>query len=233
MWNRLWKNITRIGLGAGKTNKERKCSKGRKTAILVLGGLFLGSFMLGHEIRETQQLQKGIAKQVIRFHVLANSDDSKDQKLKEKVRDEVVIFLQKKLKNVKNKKEARKVIRRNLEEIKKISEKRLEQEGNYQPVTARITTCDFPVKSYGDTIFPSGIYETLQVEIGEANGHNWWCVMYPTLCMVDEGIAVVPEESKEKLRSTLNEAEYESIQLDHVTVKYKLKIVEFWEHLWD
>lgn len=206
----------------------------RKVFLWVLAGILIfGIVLMGTEIQRVQEAQKGIAGEVIRFHVLANSDQKNDQQLKEKVRDEVVALLQKELKAVKTKEEAREIIGKNLYRIREISKKCLEKEGVVQPVSARITTCDFPVKAYGDTIFPSGVYETLQVEIGQAKGHNWWCVMYPALCMVEEGIAVVPPESKEKLKQCLTEEEYEMIQFQHKRVQYKLKIVEFWEHLWD
>ncbi|MDE7051390.1 MAG: stage II sporulation protein R [Lachnospiraceae bacterium] len=70
----------------------------------------------------------------------------------------------------------------------------------------------FPVKSYGDLVFPAGNYKALCVEIGEAKGRNWWCVLFPSLCFVDETYAVVPDSSKEKLKETLSDEEYESLE---------------------
>ncbi len=84
---------------------------------------------------------------------------------------------------------------------------------NY-PVNVSLEERYFPVKSYGDLIFPAGNYKALCVEIGEAKGRNWWCVLFPSLCFVDETYAVVPDSSKEKLKETLSEEEYESLSQD-------------------
>ena len=67
-------------------------------------------------------------------------------------------------------------------------------------MSAAVTLCWFPEKSYGDVTFPEGNYEALRIEIGAAKGHNWWCVLYPSLCFMDTTNAVVPREGKEKLK---------------------------------
>lgn len=75
-------------------------------------------------------------------------------------------------------------------------------EENYDyPVTAAVTTCWFPDKTYGDVTFPAGNYEALRIEIGSAKGHNWWCVLYPSLCFRDAANAVVPNEGKRKIET--------------------------------
>lgn len=78
-------------------------------------------------------------------------------------------------------------------------------------ITAAVTTCWFPDKTYGDVTFPAGNYEALRIEIGSAKGHNWWCVLYPSLCFRDAANAVVPNEGKEKLKHVLTEEEYSEI----------------------
>ena len=204
-----------------------------KIRIVVIV-LFLGMICLlniGTEEKKVNALQEGISRQVIRFHVLANSDKAKDQKLKLSVRDAVVEEMQEKLKDIYTKSEAEKIIKANLGNITKVAERTLEKKGCKEKVVAYLTTNEFPVKKYGDTIFPAGKYETLQVEIGEAKGHNWWCVMYPSLCMVEEGMARVPDESKKKLKNTLSQEEYDCIDEQNVTVEYRLKIVELWKSM--
>lgn len=218
---------------------ERKLEmKEKNRRKIKLGILFLGVIavvMTGIHIegKKTHTLQQGIAAEIIRFHVLANSDSEKDQALKRKVKDEVVTFMQDKLKKVTKKEQAEQVIKANLEEIRKVAEQVTKKEGNGESVTTALTKKDFPVKVYGDTVFPAGNYETLQIEIGNAKGKNWWCVMFPSLCMVDESYTVVPKEAKEKLKDHLTEEEYESIQMEQNSVKYRLKIVEIWDELWD
>lgn len=185
------------------------------------------------EGNRTHTLQQGIATEIIRFHVLANSDSEEDQVLKRKVKDEVVAFMQDKLKNIERKDQAEQVIKKHMEEMKEIAEQVTKKEGKGEHVTTALTKKNFPVKVYGDTVFPAGDYETLQIEIGNAKGKNWWCVMFPSLCMVDESYTVVPKEAKEKLQEHLTEEEYESIQMEQNSVKYRLKIVEIWDELWD
>ena len=179
--------------------EKRKCL----VIILLIGVVFL--CLLNKDSQNVQALQKGIASQVIRFHVLANSDSTEDQEIKLKVRDGVVAFVQQKLKKAESKEEAERIIRKNLSKIKREANKILEEEQYESRAVAKLTKEEFPVKVYGDTVFPAGEYETLQVEIGKAKGHNGWCVMYPSLCLVDESVAVVPKESKEKLRDSLTE----------------------------
>lgn len=198
--------------------------------ILLLCGIFL--CLLNRESQNVQAIQKGIALQVIRFHVLANSDSKEDQEIKLKVRDGVVAFVQQKLKTAQSKEEAEEIIQKNLSKIKREANKILKEEQYESRAIAKLTKEEFPVKVYGDTIFPAGEYETLQVEIGKAKGHNWWCVMYPSLCLVDESVAVVPEESKEKLKDSLTKEEYETITQEKPAVKYRFKIVEIWNDLW-
>ncbi len=198
--------------------------------ILLLCGIFL--CLLNQESQNVQAIQKGIASQVIRFHVLANSDSKEDQEIKLKVRDGVVAFVQQKLKTAQSKEEAEEIIQKNLSKIKREANKILKEEQYESRAIAKLTKEEFPVKVYGDTIFPAGEYETLQVEIGKAKGHNWWCVMYPSLCLVDESVAVVPEESKEKLKDSLTKEEYETITQEKPAVKYRFKIVEIWNDLW-
>lgn len=195
--------------------------------VLFLGVIFV--LNVGKEEKKVEELQQGIAEQVIRFHVLANSDEAQDQQLKLKVRDAVVEEMQGALKDIYTKEEAEQVIKDNLQTITEIAKDTLQEQGCSEPVTAYLTVNDFPVKKYGDTVFPAGKYETLQIEIGEAKGHNWWCVMYPSLCMVEEGMAVVPKESKEKLKEQLSQDEYACIDDKNVTVEYRLKIVELWK----
>lgn len=207
--------------------EKRKCL----VIILLIGVVF--SCLLNKDSQNVQALQKGIASQVIRFHVLANSDSTEDQEIKLKVRDGVVAFVQQKLKKAESKEEAERIIRKNLSKIKREANKILEEEQYESRAVAKLTKEEFPVKVYGDTVFPAGEYETLQVEIGKAKGHNWWCVMYPSLCLVDESVAVVPKESKEKLRDSLTEEEYETITQEKPAVKYRFKIAELWSDLWE
>lgn len=159
----------------------------------------------------TDLLQQGIADEIIRFHVLANSDRPEDQALKLKVKQEVVEYLQSQLVDCTSRVEAEKVLASQFTQIKMIAKEVIAREGYTYEVEVELAPHYFPVKVYGDLVFPEGEYDALRVLIGEAEGKNWWCVMYPSLCMVNETYSVVPEESKETLKTILTEEEYEAI----------------------
>jgi stage II sporulation protein R len=86
--------------------------------------------------------------------------------------------------------------------------------------------CYFPLKIYGDYAFPPGNYEALRVKIGAAEGKNWWCVMFPPLCFVDETYSVVDEKSGKKLKKLLTDEEYQTLIKEKKPVKIKFKLWE-------
>ena len=131
-------------------------------------------------IRDGRNLEK-LRHSVLRLHILANSDSEYDQNLKLMVRDRLLdadIF-----ENAENLKEAENSAREKLPEIVEISEGVLRENGCYMPVSAEIEDIYFDERVYGDITMPAGNYRALRINIGRAEGHNWWCVMYPPLCI--------------------------------------------------
>lgn len=196
--------------------------------ICVIGLVYCGL----HRNDGGTSVQQGIAKEIIRFHVIANSDDEVDQQVKIKVKNQLVKYMQKELKGVKSKANAKKIMKEKMPQIKAIAKKTIKQEGYQYTCDVKYHKRTFPVKVYGDLTFPAGEYEALDVVLGNAEGKNWWCVMFPTLCFVDGTYSVVPDESKELLKNVLTEQEYKTISEDEgITVEYALKIVEWWKQL--
>lgn len=163
------------------------------------------------EASAQKEMQRHISEEVLRFHVLANSDSEKDQSLKLMVRDTVLAYLEEELPYGLNVDETTQWVREHIDGIETVSRQALAEAGSNQTVSAAVTTCFFPDKTYGDVTFPAGNYEALRIELGAAQGHNWWCVLYPNLCFLDATSAVVPEEGKEQLKNVLTEEEYSSI----------------------
>lgn len=157
------------------------------------------------------ELQEHLSEEVLRFHVLANSDSEEDQELKLKVRDGVLDYLESEMPRTESSGETALWVRENIDAIEEVSRGIVKAEGADDPVNAAVTTCWFPDKSYGDVTFPAGNYEALRIEIGAAKGHNWWCVLYPNLCFLDTTNAVVPDEGKQKLKDVLSEEEYSEV----------------------
>ena len=163
---------------------------------------------------EEAALQMHLAQEVLRFHVLANSDSEEDQKLKLQVRDAVLAYMEENMPEEDSADAAKEWARAHTDELEAVGCRTVEEAGAKYPVSAAVTTCWFPDKSYGDITFPAGNYEALRIEIGAAEGHNWWCVLYPGLCFMDTVNAVVPDEGKQKLKNVLTEEEYSRITAD-------------------
>lgn len=155
--------------------------------------------------------QQKLAGEVLRFHVLANSDSKEDQALKMKVKEEVISYMKEKLPNAKSAEDMKRWTGRHEKDLEAVAKQVIQREGYSYPVRANLTVDYFPDKTYGDITFPAGRYEALRIEIGDAKGQNWWCVLYPNLCFIDAVHAVVPEEGKKKLQSVLEEEEYEMV----------------------
>lgn len=184
--------------------------------IGLAGTLFLtglNTVQLKRENREIKarlqrEIQQGIAGEVFRLHVIANSDTEEDQKLKLKIKTRIVEYLEEILGKDADLEETKEAVLTHLGEIEREAEKLIHEQGFDYPVKAVVEKTYFPKKSYGDCTFPAGEYEALNVKIGEARGHNWWCVLYPSLCFIEDTYGVVTEEKKEDLKSVLTTEEF-------------------------
>ena len=172
-----------------------------------------------------------IANSVLRLHILANSDSEEDQNLKLKVRDNVLSYMKQVSSNLSSKDEAIATLNEHLDEFKDIALTTIQDEGYDYDVNLSIGEFDFPTKNYGDISLPAGLYDALRIEIGEAKGHNWWCVMFPTLCFVDVSSGSLDDKSKEILESSLNEEEYDLVSGDSIGINFKFKILELFDDI--
>lgn len=180
--------------------------------LCAIAGILIATLVTGIMVNVKQtRMQEDLAKEVFRFHVLANSDSKEDQSLKMKVKEEILRYMKQEL-PVSDSVDTTKVwARQHLTEIEEVSKQVILEEGYDYPVKAQVTKCQFPDKSYGDVTFPAGEYEALRIEIGKAEGQNWWCVLYPNLCFMDAVHAVVPEEGKKDLKRVLDEDTYDMV----------------------
>ena len=202
----------------------------KKYIILILV-LFL--FLIFSAYSYASTVNENLSDNVFRLHVIANSDSKEDQDLKYKVRDKLIEYMKSITSNIENKEEVINIAYNNIENFQKIAEQVIKDNGFNYPVKIEIGNFSFPTKTYGDISFPSGFYDALKVEIGNASGQNWWCVMFPPLCFVDVTSGVVPESSKENLETNLGQEEYDIISNNNESdvIEFKFKIVEFFEDL--
>lgn len=200
----------------------------KKISLIICLSILTICTIAGLRIRRQQALsQQHIASQIIRLHVIANSDKTADQTLKKEVKDQVVTYLRSRMNQAASIQSARQVICQEMDALKQIAEKKIRQEGYDYPVTVSLGTTYFPVKEYGDMAFPAGDYEALRVQIGESKGRNWWCVMYPSLCLVDGVYQIVPESSKDKLKQVLSTSEYQSLVDGGEDVQFRLRFLDW------
>ncbi len=198
-----------------------KCKFGKKKVICALLALAIATGTSGilTEVK-VARVQRKMASEVFRFHVLANSDSQRDQALKMQVKENVIAYMKEDLPKSESVEMTKAWAKSHLREIEEVAEETLQKEGCSYKVSAKVTNCYFPDKTYGDITFPKGNYDALRIEIGQAKGHNWWCVLYPNLCFVDSTRAVVPKEGKRQLKEVLDDEEYEMVT---ATSKFKIK----------
>ena len=204
-----------------------------RLVILILSLIDIISIMsiyIKNEADKIDNVSESYKEKLIRFHVIANSDTEEDQELKLKVRDEIISYLQPKLENSSSIEESEKIITSEYDNLQSISRETIIDNGYEYDVKVGIEYSNFPTKQYSNVILPAGEYKALKVVIGEGKGKNWWCVMFPPLCFVDEENGVIDKSTDEKLQSVLDEEEYNLITTKNKeegnVVKFKFKIVE-------
>jgi len=200
-----------------------------KRLLLLLALLFIYTFLCAFSY--VNAVSTNIQDSVFRLHVVANSDSEEDQNLKYIVRDKVLEYINIISGNESSKEDVIKLANEHIDEIKKIAENTIYENGYNYEVKLNIGNFAFPTKTYGDISFPAGYYDALKIEIGEAKGQNWWCVMFPPLCFVDVTSGVVPEESKEIIKDNLSDEEYELLSENNNEITFKFKIVEMFQNI--
>lgn len=150
---------------------------------------------------------------LIRLHVVANSDSQEDQALKLQVRDAIASWLEPAMQTMTDKEQAHAYILKNLNELESTANQVLQKQGSSDQATVTLTQEEFGVRHYDTFSLPSGIYDSLRIEIGDASGQNWWCVVFPSLCLpaaADFQDTAVASGFDEDLSKTLTrEAGYE------------------------
>ncbi len=197
----------------------------------VIGILFIIYFYLS-AANYASAVSKDLSDSVLRLHVLANSNSTEDQALKYKVRDNIIQYMNSIIGNTNSKEAAIKLVMDNKETFIEIANNTIHESGFDYPVNIEFGNFHFPTKTYGDISFPAGNYDAIRIEIGDAKGKNWWCVMFPPLCFVDVSSGIVPDESKDQIKSTINDEEFSLISNNSqntdssAMVQFKFKLIE-------
>lgn len=207
--------------------------KYRRDLFLCLTCLLLAFlFTMAGQRQSDEAMAARIAPEILRFHVLANSDSDEDQQLKLRVRTLLLDSIYEKLGENASLDDTKEYVLANKDSLEHEAEDYMKAEGYDYPAHMEVTECYFPTKTYGDMVFPCGTYDAVRVEIGKGKGHNWWCVLYPPLCFVDSTYAVVPDSSREILRESLDAADYQALlkKQPEVHIRIRSKFLELLEN---
>lgn len=200
----------------------------KKSNVFILLAFLLFLYIFISAYSYVNLISSDLRDNVFRLHVIANSNSEEDQNLKYVVRDNLVQYMNSICNNMSSKEEAIQMVSNHLIDFSNIANETIQENGFSYNATVEIGNFNFPTKTYADISFPSGYYDALKVKIGKAEGQNWWCVLYPSLCFVDVTSGILPEESKEELQDNLTSEEYQLISKnDNPTINFKFKLIEF------
>lgn len=170
-------------------------------------------------------IQEDLQDNLIRLHIIANSDSGEDQAVKLRVRDAVLDKMREETEN-----KSRNEIIKSLDEIEKTANRVLEENCFDYTASAVYGKFYFPKKEYRGMTLPAGEYYGVRIVLGNGNGHNWWCVMYPPLC-VSENEAGLDQQASELLQNSLNHQTYDIVTKSDKKVVVKFKTVELVQEL--
>lgn len=189
--------------------------------FLILLSLLVSSFLPIHG-------EEALYDAVIRFHVIANSDTDEDQALKLQVRDALLEKTSTALEGL-SKEEAETYLEEHLCELETVAKEVIENAGYDYPVSASLSVEEYPTKNYDSIAFPAGEYLSLQIKIGKSEGKNWWCCLFPPLCL---GISKVAKTDAEDafLSVGLTPSQYKVLtESDTPTYKVRFKLLELFQ----
>jgi len=164
-----------------------------------------------------------ISTEVFRLHILANSDSEEDQALKLKVRDALLEYTDKLFDDAKDRNDAENIAKENLETLQSVAQNTVYKNSCNYTVNAEVVKMYFNTRYYENYTMPAGMYDALRITIGSGKGHNWWCVMYPSIC-ISSAI-----DNDEKVEKTFSENQQEIVRGNEY--EYKFKVVEIFEKI--
>lgn len=173
-----------------------------------------------------------IEDRILRLHILAAGDDTASQEIKLHVRDAVLAQIQDAVANAATAAEAEHILLPLLPDIIAVANQTLAEYGVSYLATAEITTEFFPIKQYGSLLLPPGEYRALRIVLGDGEGKNWWCMLYPSLCFTEGITATLPDEEKEELRGLLSEEEFDTLFAGAPKKPiFRFRIIELWKKI--
>lgn len=176
-------------------------------------------------------VQKDLSDELLRLHIIANSNSEYDQKIKLMVRDEIVASAGEEFLRTTDKAEYKRLLLEKSEEIEKLANNVLEENKVDYRAKCSFKTFYVPRKTYGNIVLPEGSYDGLIIDLGNSDGENWWCVVYPPLCFTEGSLDAENPEAIKFLEDNLSPQSFSLITQEGIDIEYKLKTVEIFQKL--
>ena len=189
----------------------------KRQILAALACLLAAAFLWNMQVRkEQQELAARISPSILRFHVIANSNGKEDQELKLKVKSFLLEEIYRQISQESGNQELGKEqlctwLSLRKEQLAQETESFLHESGKEMKVSAELKTVEFPEKFYGSLRLPAGSYDAFQVTLGQGRGRNWWCVLYPKLCLTKDAVQETPESSLETLKVLQSPEDYQAV----------------------
>jgi stage II sporulation protein R len=164
-------------------------------------------------------VNKDLSEKIIRLHILANSNNVYDQKIKYEIRNKLLESYSFKGENIR---EVYSEIKNNIPQIQKDVDKWLKEFGVSYNCKVTLQKDSFPRKSYGNIKLPQGEYMALKIILGNGDGQNWWCVMFPPLCFTENSTGMISKEGDAYLRANLSKEGYRLMTDENVEIRFKV-----------
>lgn len=205
--------------------KEQDSPTTKRDLLLALCCFLAAALLWAGQIRlEQGRLAERIAPDILRFHVLANSNSAADQEIKIKVKSFLLEKIYERVGEDAKKPDVIAYLKADRRRLETEAEQFIRSLGKEQPVSFDVTWCAFPEKYYGELRLPAGTYEAAQVRIGQGRGHNWWCILYPKVCVTKGAAATVPEDPMEELEKLLSPEDLQALRAQRLKIHMDFKL---------
>lgn len=200
--------------------------KNKKILLVLIIFIF---YFIFYSFSYSYSISNDLEKNLFRLHILANSDSTEDQELKLYVRNKVIDYLHQYSFN--NKSELITFLNNNQLSLQKVIDDAIKEKGYSYTSSFEIENSFYPQKQYENITLPAGNYDGLKIKIGKSEGKNWWCVLFPPMCLINNSTCSLPEESEILLDNSLTEESCSVISSNSSKYKFKFKIIEFINNL--
>lgn len=200
--------------------------KNKKILLILIIFIF---YFIFYSFSYSYSISNDLEKNLFRLHILANSDSTEDQELKLYVRNKVIDYLHQYSFN--NKSELITFLNNNQLSLQKVIDDAIKKKGYSYTSSLEIENSFYPQKQYKNITLPAGNYDGLKIKIGKAEGKNWWCVLFPPMCLINNSTCSLPEESEILLDNSLTAESCSVISSNSSKYKFKFKIIEFINNL--